>query len=64
MVDDKHPALGILEDLIGIQSVNPFFGEDANGEREIADYIEARWREAGLAVSRQRVFPGRENVIA
>lgn len=64
MEDDKHPALGILEDLIGIQSVNPFFGEDAKGEREVADYVETRCREAGLEVSRQRVFPSRENVVA
>lgn len=64
MGDDRHPALGTLEDLIGIQSVNPFFGEDAKGEREVADYVEVRCREAGLEVSRQQVFPGRENVIA
>jgi acetylornithine deacetylase/succinyl-diaminopimelate desuccinylase-like protein len=59
----KHPSLEILEDLIRIQSVNPSFGGDAKGEREVADYVERRCRESGLAVSRQQVFPDRENVI-
>ena len=63
-VDKKHPSLETLDDLIRIQSVNPFFGEDARGEREVADYVEQRCREAGLEVHRQTVFPGRENVIA
>lgn len=64
MSDDRHPSLGILEDLISIQSVNPSFGEGAKGEREVAGYVEQRCRKAGLEVSRQRVFPDRENVIA
>jgi acetylornithine deacetylase/succinyl-diaminopimelate desuccinylase family protein len=63
-VKKKHPSLETLEDLIRIQSVNPFFGEDAKGEREVADYVEQRCRKAGLEVHRQPVFPGRENVIA
>ena len=64
MLDEKHPSLQALEDLISIQSVNPFFGEDARGEREISDYVEQRCRMAGLDVSRQSVFPDRENVVA
>jgi acetylornithine deacetylase/succinyl-diaminopimelate desuccinylase-like protein len=63
-LDGKHPSLEILEDLVRIQSVNPFFSDDARGEREVADYVEQRCREAGLKVYRQTVFPGRENVIA
>jgi acetylornithine deacetylase/succinyl-diaminopimelate desuccinylase-like protein len=63
-LDNKHPSLETLEDLIRIQSVNPFFGDDARGEREVADYVEQRCREVGLEVYRQTVFPGRENVIA
>ena len=63
-MEKRHPSLGTLEDLIRIQSVNPFFGEDARGEREVADYVEQRCSDAGLEVHRQTVFPGRENVIA
>ena len=61
---NEHPSLKTLEDLIRIQSVNPFFGEDARGEWEIAGYVERRCREAGLKVHRQPVSPGRENVVA
>ena len=61
---NEHPSLKTLEDLIRIQSVNPFFGEDARGEWEIAGYVEWRCREAGLKVHRQPVSPGRENVVA
>ncbi|WP_409344111.1 M20 family metallopeptidase [Paenibacillus sp. MBLB4367] len=60
----SHPALSILEDLIRIQSVNPHYGEGANGEGQVADYIEERCRRAGLTVWRQPVLPGRDNVIA
>ncbi len=59
----KHPAVRILEDLISIQSVNPFYGNGARGEGEIANYIEKRCRAAGLTVTRQSVFPGRDNLI-
>lgn len=61
---NEHPSLKTLEDLIRIQSVNPFFGEDARGEGEVAGYVERRCREAGLEVHRQPVSPGRENVVA
>lgn len=63
-VNRKHPSLETLEDLIRIQSVNPFFGEDARGEQEVANYVEQRCREAGLEVYRQRVSASRENVVA
>lgn len=61
--DTKHPALAILEDLIALQSVNPAYGDDARGEKEVADYIEQRCLRAGLSVKRQEVFPGRDNLI-
>ena len=63
-MNEKHPALETLEDLIRIQSVNPYFGADARGEGEVADYVEHRCRQAGLEVHRQPVSAGRENVIA
>ncbi|PYI50879.1 M20 family metallopeptidase [Paenibacillus flagellatus] len=59
----KHPALPVLEDMIRIQSVNPYFDESGEGERAMADYVERRCRAAGLAVTRQNVFPGRDNLI-
>lgn len=63
MGDKKHLSLEILEDLVEIQSVNPTFDEGAKGEREVADYIEQRCAQSALTVSRQQVFPDRENVI-
>jgi acetylornithine deacetylase len=59
----KHPAVAILEDLIRIQSVNPHYGEGAQGEMELSRYIERYCRDAGLLVSRQPVFDGRDNLI-
>jgi acetylornithine deacetylase/succinyl-diaminopimelate desuccinylase family protein len=59
----KHRSLEILEDLIRIQSVNPHYGDGAKGEGELSEYIEQRCRNAGLKVTRQPVFPGRDNLI-
>lgn len=59
----KHPAVALLEDLIRIQSVNPHYGEGAQGEMELSRYIERYCRDAGLRVSRQPVFDGRDNLI-
>jgi len=59
----KHPAVAILEDLIRIQSVNPHYGEGAQGEMELSRYIERFCRDAGLSVFRQPVFEGRDNLI-
>lgn len=61
---EDNLSVGILEDLVGLQSVNPAFSEDANGEREVADYVARRCTDLGLEVHRQQVLPGRENVIA
>jgi len=58
------PAVRILDDLVRIQSVNPHYGADARGERDVADYIEARLLRAGLRVTRQPVADGRDNIIA
>jgi acetylornithine deacetylase/succinyl-diaminopimelate desuccinylase family protein len=63
-LNNDSSAMEILKDLVGIQSVNPAFSEEARGEGEVADYVERRCTEAGLEVHRQQVLPGRENVIA
>ncbi|MFD0960150.1 M20 family metallopeptidase [Paenibacillus chungangensis] len=59
-----HPAVRILEQLLCIQSVNPHYSKDARGERDVAEYIEARLLKAGLKVTRQPVADGRDNIIA
>lgn len=64
VMDTEHPAIRILDDLLRIQSVNPHYGEDARGEQDVANYIEARLRKAGLRVTRQPVAEGRDNIIA
>lgn len=58
-----HPAVSILEDLIRIESVNPHFDSEAQGEKKVADYIEKRMQTAGIPVRRQPVFSGRDNLI-
>ncbi|CAK4844485.1 unnamed protein product, partial [Aphanomyces euteiches] len=45
---EKHPALLILEDLVQIQSVNPHYGDGAQGEWAVAEYIEQRFQGKGL----------------
>ncbi len=60
---DKHPVLLILEDLVQIQSVNPHYGEGAQGEHAVADYIEKRFSGSGLKVTRQNVLPNRDNIL-
>lgn len=62
-IASKHPALSMLEDMIRIESVNPHFVASGQGEGAMADYVERRCRAAGLRVSRQPVFPGRDNLI-
>jgi acetylornithine deacetylase len=59
----KHRSLEILEDLIRIQSVNPHYGTEARGENELSEYVEQFCRQAGLQVTRQKVFPGRDNLL-
>lgn len=60
---ERHRSLEILEQLIRIQSVNPHYGEGARGEKELSDCVERLCRNAGLKVTRQPVFPGRDNLI-
>jgi len=59
----KHPALELLEALIRIPSVNPSYGEGAEGEAELSRFVERYFDGRGLAVTRQRVFEGRDNVV-
>ncbi|WP_372630142.1 M20 family metallopeptidase [Cohnella sp.] len=56
-------AVELLEKLIAIQSVNPHYGEEAQGEMAISRFIEAYCLQAGLRVTRQQVLDGRDNLI-
>ena len=53
----------LLSDLVAINSVNPDLVPGAAGESEIADYIAAWGRDAGLEVHVQQAAPKRPNVI-
>ncbi|MCD9021627.1 M20 family metallopeptidase [Cohnella silvisoli] len=59
----KHRSVEILEELIRIPSVNPHFNSGGCGEQKISEYIEQRCLRSGLKVTRQQVFPGRDNLI-
>lgn len=60
---NEHELLTLLQDLIRINSVNPYLDEDGPGEREIANYIGNRLREMGLEVSYQEINSKAVNVI-
>ena len=59
----NHPVLKILEELIAIESVNPALEEGASGEKNVADYLEARCKKSGLKTFRQPVLGERENLL-
>lgn len=53
----------VLQEIVAIPSVNPIYDPASSGETAMADYVE-RWATGlGLAVRRQTVFPGRDNVV-
>jgi acetylornithine deacetylase/succinyl-diaminopimelate desuccinylase family protein len=52
-----------LADLIRINSVNAFYA-GGPGEGELANYVEEFFGQLGVRTWRQRVFVGRENIIA
>jgi acetylornithine deacetylase len=56
-------VLSLLRDLIAIPSINPSLVPGASGEREIAAYVGARLRAAGMDVEMYDVLPGRPNVV-
>ena len=57
----------LLSDLVSIPSVNPM-GRDLQGpeflETKLGDYLEAYFRDLGVAYTREPVAPGRDNLIA
>lgn len=62
--DDSRPeVLGLLADLVRINSVNPNYA-DGVPELACAEYIEGYFRRNNIEVWRQEVLPGRPNVLA
>lgn len=60
----RDDVVGILLDLVRIESVNPNFPEGQRGEAVIAEYVADYCAALGLPVQRQEVLPGRTNVLA
>lgn len=57
----------LLRELVALPSVNPAFvapGHPHSGEHRVADFLCAAIKRAGIDVERQRVFSGRDNLIA
>ncbi|MGI8914100.1 MAG: M20 family metallopeptidase [Chloroflexota bacterium] len=54
----------LLSDLVALESVNPAYPGGSRGEAAVADYVEGRCRRLELAVTRQPVLPGRDNILA
>ncbi len=61
------PAIRLLSDLVSLPSVNPMgrtnLGPD-HLEGRVSDYLEAWFRNLGVAVTREPIQPGRDNIIA
>lgn len=60
----QSEAVRLLSDLVGINSVNPYFPGGERGEADIAAYVSDYCSRLGLEVRQQPVLPGRSNVIA
>ncbi|QRG66219.1 ArgE/DapE family deacylase [Brevibacillus choshinensis] len=57
---EREELVSLVQDLIRIDSVNPYLDIDGPGEREIADYIKKRLLDSGLQV---RVEPINETAV-
>lgn len=61
-MSDTAQRLRVLEDLIGINSINPFYPGGCP-EQAVQECVEGFFRSHGIEVTRQEVEPGRWNVI-
>lgn len=60
----RHPVIGLLADLVAIESINPGHDPAGSGEVRVADYVCAWAARRGLEAVRQPVLPGgRDNVL-
>ncbi|MDF2670380.1 MAG: argE [Paenibacillus sp.] len=62
-LNNYHPSVRILDDLVRIQSVNPHYGDGARGEQEVSRYVERFFEGTGVKVTRHPVLPGRDNLV-
>ena len=62
--DRTDDLVGLLADLVAIDSVNPTLVEGGEGEASVAQYVETWFQRVGLEVILEEVTPGRPNVIA
>ncbi|MGE5704485.1 MAG: ArgE/DapE family deacylase [Clostridia bacterium] len=60
---DENKLLEVLQNLIRINSVNPYLAKDGPGERELADYIHRMLESMGLDVQVQPLTDKAVNVI-
>lgn len=60
---NNERVVDILCELVAIPSVNPVYDPSSPGEGKVSAYIEAWATGFGLAVDRQPVFPGRDNIL-
>lgn len=58
------PAIGLLRELVAIDSTNPSLVPGGRGEVDVAQRIAAELSAAGLEVEVSEVAPGRPNVVA
>lgn len=59
----NDPVLGLLRDLVAIDSVNPALVPGGAGEAAIAEHVARVMRGAGLDVAVAEAAPGRPNVV-
>jgi acetylornithine deacetylase len=60
---DADRVAALLDELIGIESVNPALDLASPGERQIAGRVADEFRRIGLEVTLEEALPGRPNVV-
>src|SRR5690242_4609806 len=60
----EEQLIGLVRDLVAIESINPAYPGATHGDKAIAAYLADDCRQRGLDVIRQPVLPGRDNVLA
>jgi len=61
---DRESVIGLLSDLVSIDSVNPSLSSSHPGELELANYLKGWFGERGFPYKEQKVTDGRNNLIA
>ena len=61
---NENEVLATLQDVVAIESINPDLPGGQQGESEMANYTENFFKDLDIPCQRQKVLPGRSNVIA